>query len=127
MWSLPKLRTHNTHDHIHHAYFGTQEKTYVNRSLLIPFELRKAETNRKCHRAQHGMTYRIISFFAWLCVLEKSAEVLPGEGGGGWTTLQPFSQISQKTEAHLFIHLSRTRYEIFRPRSLKVRSPGHVK
>ena len=44
-----------------------------------------------------------------------------------------FSQLSQKRRhgappfsAHLFIHLFRTFWENFRPRSLKVRSPGHV-
>ena len=57
-----------------------------------------------------------------------------GEGGCLNTSPSGFSQISQKRRrgappflVHLFMHYFRTCCETFRPRSLKVRSPGHVK
>ena len=53
--------------------------------------------------------------------------------GGVWTPTSGFSQISQKTAVpappflvRLFTQLFRTLCENFRPRSLKVKSPGHV-
>ena len=75
-------------------------------------------------------------YLFWLHLLAWKFDLHPRRAGGCLNTPPPsgFSQIVGKRRrgappflAQLFIHLFRTLCENFGPRSLKVRSPGHVK
>ena len=86
-------------------------------------------------RALSGLIPKMFNFHVTThSVMQRFISTQPTPGPGMTNTLSCLSQIFQKQRhftslfpVHLFIHLFRTSCENFRPRSLKVRSPGHVK
>ena len=81
-------------------------------------------------RTERGRKHHILN-----AIMIENMVFTPRRAGGCLNTpLSGFSPIAGKRRrsappflAQLFIHLFRTLCENFRPRSLKVRSPGHVK